>query len=174
MRTLSLNARRAREGLAPEEVEVLLIEVTHPDLEAPIRLSTDPTERISTDPLVYGTRSGWRGANPVTEPFLFALISAEVPGDMEEAPASATLVLENVDHAIAELLRSVTSRASVHLAVVLAASPEVVEAEFLDMQLIAAEGDAERIPLTISRQPIEEEGFPMHRMTRDRFPGMFR
>ncbi|MCD1621234.1 hypothetical protein K7H20_24665, partial [Salipiger manganoxidans] len=83
-------------------------------------------------------------------------------------------VLENVDHAIAELLRSVTSRASVHLAVVLATSPDVVEAEFLDMQLIAAEGDAESIPLTISRQPIEEEGFPMHRMTRDRFPGMFR
>ena len=39
---------------------------------------------------------------------------------------------------------------------------------------VAAEGDAESIPLTISRQPIEEEGFPMHRMTRDRFPGMFR
>jgi len=42
------------------------------------------------------------------------------------------------------------------------------------MASLAHEGDAESIPLTISRQPIEEEGFPMHRMTRDRFPGMFR
>ena len=50
MRRVSLNARLAREAGSTAAIEAALFEITHPDLEAPIRLSTDNTERLSDDP----------------------------------------------------------------------------------------------------------------------------
>ncbi len=165
-----MNARMAPSSA---EVEVALLVFEHADLAEPVRISTDPTERLSADPLMYGTRSDWMGADPATEPYLFVLASAEIPGDQEDAPAAATVVLENVDNDIAKVLRSVTDRATVHMAVVHSSTPDLIEAEFRDMRLISADGDAADITLTISREPIEDEGFPADRMTRDRFPGLF-
>lgn len=174
MRRVSLNARTAFDGAGTDEVEVALVAIEHGDLDAPVRLSTDPTERLTTDPLVYGTRSTWYGSDPATEPFQFFLGAAELPGDQEDVPPAAALILENVDPGLAALLRSITTPARVHLAVVLAASPDVIEAEFRDLQVIEAGGDAGEVRLTVSRAPIEEETVPMDRFTKARFPGLFR
>ena len=166
-----MNARQAMDAANSAEVEVALIQIDHPDLDAPVRLSTDPTDRLSVDPLRYGTRSSWLGA---TDPFLFVLASAEVPGDQEDAPAAANIVLENVTNDIAATLRQVSTRATVHLAVVLASSPDQVEVEFRDMSLVGADGDAGEIRLSLTRAPIEAETVPMDRFSRDRFLGLFR
>lgn len=174
MRLVSVNARRAHDDPITDEVHVALFQFEHPDLDAPVRLSTDPGERISTDPLRYGTRSRWNGADPATEPYWFVLVSAEIPGDMEDAPASATLILENVSNDIAATLRSFTTRPTVHMAVVLAASPDIVEQEYRGMVVPGAEGDAGQVVISISRDPIEQEQVPMDRMTKDRFPGLHR
>ena len=174
MRRISVNARSAHDAASTDEIEVVLIQIEHPQLAAPVRLSTDPTERISVDPLTYGTRSTWLGANPVTSPFLFILASAELPGDQEDAPASTALVLENVDVDLAVLLRSFTDRPTVHMAVVLASSPNLIEAEFRGLSITGADGNAGEITLQISRAPIEEETVPMDRFTKERFPGLFR
>ena len=72
------------------------------------------------------------------------------------------------------MLQTVTTQATVHLALVLASSPDQVEAEFRDLKLVRSEGDASEITLYLSRQPIEEEGFPAARMTKQRFPGLHR
>ncbi len=174
MRRVSLNARAALEEASSPEVEVVLLTVEHPELPAPVRLSTDPTERLSIDPLLYGTRSSWSGADPQTDPYLFILASAEFPSDLEDAPAAATLVLENVDNEIAHLLRSFTDRPVVHMAVVLASSPDLVEAEYRNLNIIGVDGNAGEVSISISRAPIEEESVPMDRFTKDRFPGLFR
>ena len=147
--------------------------IDHGSLSAPVRLSTDPTERLSAEPPIYGTRSTWMDADPETEPYLFTLVSADLPGDQEDAPASATIVLENVDNGIAAVLRSIIDRATVHMAVVLASSPDLVEMECRDLRLISADGDAGEVSLALSRAPIEDETVPMDRFTRDRFPGLF-
>ena len=63
-RRLSLNARQAQIDPVSPEIDVVLIEIAHPDLDAPLRLSTDNTEMISDEPRIYGTRSTWRGADP--------------------------------------------------------------------------------------------------------------
>ncbi|SDX90516.1 hypothetical protein SAMN05444336_112124 [Albimonas donghaensis] len=168
-----MNARQALDAASSAEVEVALFVIEHPSLASPVRLSTDPTERLSADPLIYGTRSSWFGANKVTEPYLFVLVSAELPGDQDDAPAAATLVLESVDNDIAKLLRSFTDRPVIHMAVVLASSPDLVEMECRDLRIVAAEGDAGQVSLTLTRAPIEDETVPMDRFTRDRFPGLF-
>lgn len=70
MRRVSLNARLAQDALGSDEIYVALFEINHPDLEKPIRLSTDNTERLSVEPLYYGTRSTWRG--PIRSPILIS------------------------------------------------------------------------------------------------------
>lgn len=173
MRRVSLNARRAGEDLLSDEVEIALFVIEHPSLDAPIRLSTDPTERLSVDPLIYATRSRLFGANPALDPYLFVLASAELPSDLEDAPAAGSIVLENVDNRIAELLRLFTDRPRVHLAVVLASNLDVPEVEYRDLHMMSADGDAGEVRIQMSRQPIEDETVPMHRFTKHRFPGLF-
>ena len=174
MRRVSLNARAAHDAATTAEIEVALFVIEHADLDAPLRLSTDPGERISTEPLIYGTRSTWDGADPQADPYLFVLASAELPSDLEDAPAAANIVLENVDNDIAALLRSFTDLATIHMAVVLASDPDLTEAEFRDLKLVSSSGDASELTLSISRRPIEDESVPMDRFTKDRFPGLFR
>lgn len=174
MRRASLNARLLATQTYSSEIEVVLFCFEHDALDAPIRISTDPTERLTSDPLTYGTRSTWSDADPVTEPYYYVVASAELPSDLEDAPSAASLVLENVSRDMVALLRSFTGRAKVHMAVVLASSPDVVEVEYRDLKLVSADGDAGEITLQISRAPIEEESVPMDRFTKDRFPGLYR
>ncbi|MEO0955796.1 MAG: hypothetical protein AAFY12_12440 [Pseudomonadota bacterium] len=169
-----MNQRLSQEQNSTSEIEVALFHIEHSALSEPIRLSTDNTERLSVDPLAYGTRSSFNGANPVSEPFQFVLVSADLPSDLEEAPAEAVLILENVTKGIADLLQMITTQATVDMAVVLASSPNQLEAEYRDLRLVRAEGDASEISLFLSRQPIEEESFPSVRMTKQRFPGLHR
>lgn len=169
MRRISLNARLAQDAEATDAIEVVLIEITHPDLAAPIRLSTDATERISTEPLVYGTRSAWRGA---TEPWLWVVASALLPSDLDDAPAAATIELENLDQDMVALVRSFITPADVALAVVLASSPDLVEVEYGGLRLVSADYDAGSVSLSISREEIEAEYFPSGRLSRLRFPGL--
>lgn len=174
MRTVSVNARRAHEDANTAQVLTMLITVEHADLDDPIRLSTDPTERLSTEPLRYGTRSTWLDADPVTDPYYFVLVAATLPSDQEDVPTAFSLTLSNVDNDIARLLRSFTDPATVHMALVFAAAPDVIEQEARGLSLLVADGDGDVVELSISREEIEEESVPMDRFTRDRFPGLFR
>lgn len=154
-------------------VEVVLLMITHPLLTSPIRLSTDPTTRLSYDPLSYGTRSTWRGSNPVSEPFHFIVASADLPGDQEEVPTAARIVLENLHQDIGALLRSFTDWATIDIAVVMADTPNLVELQYLGLKIIAADGDLSQIVISAGRPALEDETVPMDRMTKDRFPGLF-
>lgn len=173
MRRVSLNARLAQESPNSAEIAAVLFEITHDDLEAPIRLSTDNTERLSDDPLIYGTRSSWRGADPLTEPYLWVVASALLPSDQEDAPAAARIELDNLDSRMVEILTGfVTPPAVMRMAVVMAATPDLVEAEWSGLELLSADIDAGTIVLSVSREEIEAEYFPTGRMSRRRFPGL--
>lgn len=173
-RRLSLNARQAQIDPVSTEIDVVLIEITHPDLDAPLRLSTDNTEIISDEPRIYGTRSTWRGADSATDPYLWIVASAVLPDDAEDAPAQAQIVLENLDSRMIEVLRSYTDMATVAIAVVEAATPNLIEAEWHGMLLSTSEGTSAEITISLSRDEIELEHFPAGRMTRQKFPGLWR
>ncbi len=51
MAIIPLTVRRAMYAEHSEECEVALVTITHPDLDAPVRVSSDPTERLSVEPL---------------------------------------------------------------------------------------------------------------------------
>lgn len=173
MRRVSLNQRLAGDATSSGQIEAILLEISHPALDKPLRLSTDNTERLSVDPVIFGTRSTWRGADPATEPFLWLIASALVPSDLEDAPSAGTIVLEVLDPEIVVLLRSFVDRATLAMAVVLASSPSMIEAEWSDMPITSAEITATEITIEFSREEIEAEYYPTGRMTRSGFPGLF-
>lgn len=190
MRRVSLNARTAHDAETTDEVEVVLVEFDHADLEAPIRVSSDPTElltpaqidaltapwvsELSRDQVYYVTRSAWNGADPVTEPFFCVAAYWELPGDMEDTPAAGRLVLDFMGAALPALLRSFATQPTVSLAVVLASAPDDAEVEFAGLVLDSADWDATSVTLEISRIAIEEEAVPTDIMTKSRFPGLWR
>jgi len=161
MRRLSLNARMMQDELVSDQIYVVLIEIDHPELPRPIRLSTDNADRIQAEPPIYGTRS-----------YLWIVASALLPGDQDDTPAAATIALENLDREMVRLVRSFTAPATVAMAVVLASTPDQVEAEWTNLRIVSADTDAGEVLLSISREQIEMEYFPSGRMTRDRFPGL--
>jgi hypothetical protein len=171
MRTISLNARLAHDDIGSAEVEVVLFHITHPLLDAPVRLSTDPTARLSLEPLRYGTRSSWLTEDD--SPFLFVLAAAQLPDDKKDAPAAARLVLANLDNSIAGLLRSFTDPATVDLAVVLSSSPDLVEMEVLGLETTSSEGAGDQVTISLSRDLLTSEPWPSARTTRSRFPGLW-
>lgn len=171
MRRLSLNARLAHEDEFSGEIEVMLWCIEHPDLPQPIRLSTDNAVRISVDPEVYGTISTWKGATPA-DPYLWIIASAVLPGDSDDAPAQATLILENLDTDMVDIVRSFTDLATVSLAVVMASSPNRIEAEYSGLQIVSADISAGEVALALSRDEIELEPFPAGRLSKHRFPGL--
>uniref|UniRef100_UPI003D6BBD61 hypothetical protein n=1 Tax=Pelagimonas sp. TaxID=2073170 RepID=UPI003D6BBD61 len=168
-----ITARRDFDAAHSSDVGVVLMQFEHPEDGSVLRVSSDPTERLSVDPLLYGTRSTWLGANPVTEPFLFLTLGVEWPGDQEEAGFEARLILSNFDSQTVQTLRSFTRPAVADLAHVMASTPDLVEVEARDLMLVASDIDADRIELTLSRRVIEDEAFPSHRMTKQRVPGLF-
>lgn len=172
-RTLSLTARTFGQAAASGEVAVVLIQIEHASLDAPVRISSDPTVLLSEEPLRYGTRSTWNGSDPATEPFVFAVASFVLPGDQEDAPAAMQLVLDLFDAALVTKLRSVNTQSTLHVAVVFASAPDLVEMEWRGLRVVSADY-GERLTISATRRPIEEEAVPKDRFTKDRFPGLFR
>lgn len=170
MRTISLNARTAYNKSFTAEEEVCLLIFRHPALATPIRLSTHPTEILSENPRTYGTFSTWQTAGD--EPFFYCLVQAILPDDQGEAPPRAKVAFSNVDNRFSDLLQSLSSRPTCDMAVVLAGSPNYVEAAFYGLEVIAAEGNADQVLLSLSREPMTSSPYPSDRMTKLRFPGL--
>lgn len=172
MRRLSLNARQALDRQATDEIEVVLVIIDHPDLDQPVRLSSDNAERVSVEPLLYGTRSTWRTTDG--SPFLFVMLDAIVPDEQDGAMAQASLAVEILDSDLATILTGTTVQATCQMAVVMASSPNVIEAEFTDLLMTDADVDSGQAVLRFSAEMILDEPFPTDRMTKERFPGLHR
>lgn len=167
-RVVSLNARTEFGAGQTDAVHVVLVTITHPSLPEPARFSTDPTVRFSVDPeLIYGTRH-------LGNRYLFVLLSAVVPDDLANAPPQATLAFANVDRDMAGLLRSVTSPCSVDYTIVRASEPDEILAEFRHLRAVRGTSNAAQVSLDISREPFTSEPCPAPRMTKQRFPALFR
>lgn len=171
MPIVSLNMRRsAYEAATPETVAVLAT-ITHSALPAPVRLSTDPTERLRIDPEtgwpVYGTVSNGHE-------YLFVLMSAVLPDEQRTTPPRAQLALDNVDADMVEVVRSFSNYADIDLAIVLVSDPSTIERSYAGMQIVSASYDADRVTLDIGREPFAREPWPYQRMTRSRFPGLWK
>ncbi|WP_425072593.1 hypothetical protein [Sagittula sp. S175] len=176
-RQVSLPGRRHFDGQDTSTRVLYLMEFTHPNLDAPLRLSTDTTERLSTDPLFYGTRSGWRGADTETDHWRFVTASLEWPGSAEDVMPEVRLSLGLVHSSILDVLQSFTSGAVCNIAQVMSCRLDRPEEEHLGLELQTAEADLSNggsVDLVLTYPAIDLETFPADRMTPRNFPGLYR
>jgi len=165
-RTVSLTLRTAANAEATGEILIFLVTVTHELLETPLRFSSDPTERLSVDPLVYGTSS--RG-----DTYSFLPLGLVLPDDSDGTPPAIKLTIDNVSRDMIPLLRSVSTPATVTVELVLASDPDTVEVAWPDFDLVNASYDAGQVSIDLAVNALATEPYPAGSFTPSGFPGMF-
>jgi hypothetical protein len=164
MAVIPLSVRSAMYAEHSWECEVALVTITHADLDAPVRVSSDPTTRLSTEPLRYGTSS--RG-----EEYEHVLMSAIVPDDRKGTPPRVALVLENVGFDVVEVAQSFTDPAIATIELVLASAPDTVIQAYRGLRIVRCTFDEATATFDLSREPFVSEPFGA-RQTKNFFPGL--
>lgn len=165
-RTLSSAFTSAINGQETGEVVIALLTITHPDMSSPLYLSSDPTVRISDDPLLYATAS--RSNSYIFLPFTFTL-----PDDKSDSTPRVEIVFDNINRQMISLLRSISSPPSVLMEVVLASSPDLVEISLPSMILSDVTMSDTTISASLVTDHLINEPFPAGAFTPGYFPGLF-
>lgn len=166
MRVLSLNFRHALFDLASGEVPIFLLTISHPSLDNPIYLTTDATERLSTDPLTYGTVS--RGTT-----FLYAGIDVTIPNEQDKSPPAAKLTIANVSRDLIPLARSINTPPTVMIEAVLASAPDDVEMNWPALDMSNLTYDAATLQFDLTMDALVTEPYPSGSFSPAYFPGLF-
>lgn len=155
MRTLSTEALRSAHAENTDEVWLVLLTITHADLDEPLRFVNN-MESVTSRGRVY-----------VAFPFEIVL-----PTEDPEEIGEAQLTIDNIDRRIVTTVRDLSSPPRVTLEIVLASSPGTVEASFSGLVLRDVDYDATRVTGTLRYEDIMTEPVSVE-MTPSRFPAMF-
>jgi hypothetical protein len=166
MRVLSLNFREALFSQESGEVPIFLLTITHPEIDEPIYLTTDPTERLGTAPLIYGTVS--RGIT-----FLYAGVDVTIPDERDKSPPASKLTIANVSRDLIPLARSINSPASVLIEAVLASAPDDVEMSWPAFDMSNLVYDATTLQFDLTMDALVTEPYPAGSFSPAYFPGLF-
>lgn len=166
--SISVNFRESAYASETGRVPIMLITFDHDDMVAPIRISTDPTERIiETDELVaYGTIS--RG-----ETFVYVPVKLRLPDDTESGPGDMELELDNVDRAMTQTIREIFSPISVKVEIVMDNAKDTVDLEWPEYTLTNIQYNATTITGTMTLENLTREPFPGLSFTPSTAPGVF-
>lgn len=155
-RTLSSAARHGVFAQETGEVYLVILEIDHTDLSVPIRVVNNTEDVVSN------------GDTYLAFPFNVAL-----PPDTDQGVVSVTLTIDNVDRQIVDALRDVTSPPIVSISVLLASSPNTIEAGPYNMTVGDADYDALSVNFQLTFEDILNEPFPALRFNPPQYPGLF-
>ncbi len=136
-RSLSTNLLDAITAQETGEVWLPLVKMSHDGWDDDIRYVPNH-EAVTHDGEDY-------------EPHGFQIV---LPDDDAETIPVVRWVADAVDREVALKFRSATDAITVTVRWVLASQPEVVEIEYLDLQITAVEGDAHTVSGTVTVEPI--------------------
>ena len=138
------------------EVYIILLTLDHPELDGPIRLTSDAVDTVS------------RG-----ETFAAVPIDITLPDDTEDRPPTARLTVSAVDRTVVQAVRSINTSPSVTIEVVLASDPDRVEVRWPDLELRNVSYDAVVVSGEVTLQNFAQRAFPARRFDPATFPGLF-
>lgn len=147
--TASINAQET------DEVWLTLLTIDSPELEQPLRFVNNNASVTS------------RGNLYLAFPF-----EVEFPGQDEQNPGEARLVIDNIDRQIVNFVRSISAPPQVTMEVVLGSSLDTVEASFSNMTLRNVSYNASSVTGILKFEDIVIEPVTFA-MTPERFPAMF-
>lgn len=150
---------------------VFLLEITHPSLSTPIRVSSDTTEFIqlheeSKEP-IYGTRHD--GEVYYALPFRITLPDQPQGSD----PIKANVTVDNVDREYVAAIRNMDSAATFRVKTVFASSPNAVQQTFPDLRITSATYSATTIDAELGPDDYRAEPVPSLNVYPSGFPGLF-
>ena len=155
-RLLSSPAQQALFAQETSDTFVVLLTIGHSSLPEPIRVTSDAVITVSN------------GVSFVPFPFDLAL-----PNDLDSRSYRAKLVIDNVDRSIVQAVRSLTTPPTVLIQIVRAATPDVIEAQFVDFTLTNVTYDAWRVEGDLTVEDFTAEPFPGAIFSPGLFPGLF-
>ena len=166
MRSVSDTFREAMFSQETGELPVLLLTITHPDLETVWRLSSDNKDLLDAENQLRGTVS--RDQN-----FYFFPMDVSLPEEGDDASNVIQITLDNVTREVTPLLQSTVTPAQITIEVVLASAPDDVEIEFPDFELASADVDAGSAVLSLTVDTMASEPFPSGNFTPAAFGGLW-
>ena len=155
-RTLSTAALNAAMAQETGEAYLVLLTVSHADLAAPIRASSDGVDTIS------------RGETFTAFPFDITL-----PEDSETGPPRAQITIDNVSREIVTAVRLISSPADILIEIVLGSAPDTVEVSFEGFEVRNVGWTALTVTADLTVESWIGEPYPHQRFTPAGFPGLF-
>lgn len=150
---------------------VFLLEITHPSLSTPIRVSSDMTEFIQlhneTKEPIYGTRHS--GVVYYAHPFKFTIPDQPEGND----PIKAQVSIDNIDREYVAAIRNMESAAVFRAKTVFASSPNEVQLEFPVLRITSATYTASTIDADLGPDDYRVEPVPAANFYPSGFPGLF-
>lgn len=153
-RVLSLNFRKGLFAQNSDVVVAFLLTITHPAIVTPIRFSTDATQRITTDPLRYGTISR-------TNTYYFVGVDILMPQEAERQAPTSKMMISNVDRSMIPTARSIAAPPpKVQIEAVLTSAPDTVEYTVPQMDMVNLTYDAATLTFDLAIDAFATEPFP--------------
>jgi hypothetical protein len=166
MRTLSDVFRKAMFDQETDEIPVLLLTITHPDLAETIRISSDNADLLDYEQQLRGTISRVQEYN-------FLPMSASLPEEGDDASNTIQITVDNVSQKLTVPLKSTVTPATVTAEIVLASAPDDVEVTFPDFELTSADVNAGSVKLSLSVDVMASEPYPADNFTPSAFGGLW-
>ena len=140
------------------EVFLMCLTLSHPDLATPIRV-------------VHNNENITRTAGVHYASFFEMNLPEEVAGSIPQV----TLAIENVDRSITDSIRLLSGRVAVTMDVVLASSPNVVEAGPFNFSLLSASFNVQSVQGRLGfEDDVLNQGFPADTFTPVNSSGLFK
>ena len=158
MRNVSNIARQALFAQETDKVFLVLLTIDHSDLSEPIRVVNN-TVNIEVPP---------DGPLYIGYPFLI-----HMPRDSGDEVSKVRLRIDNVHRDIVYAVRSIDSPPDVEMSIVLAETPNIVEAGPFSFTLKDAKYDALVVEGELSYEDILNEAWPADQFTPSSHPGLF-
>lgn len=157
-RTVSAPALRALFAQETGEVFLMCLTLTHSSFAQPIRV-------------VYNNIAVTRSAG-VFQPALFDI---NMPEESQDRIPQIQLTIENIDRAMSDAIRTITGRVNLMMEIVLASSPNTVEAGPFNFQLLSCNYDADKLSGTLGLDDdVLNTTFPSLMYTPNNSPGLFK
>lgn len=169
---LSPNAIRAMFSLESDEQLITLLTIAKPsDPTNPLRIADSFTGRLANlttdEEVIYGVTSN-------NKDYIFLPLSISLPSEEETGLGKCNVSINYVTKEAIELIRQgLTEPVTVTIDLVLASSPNYVEATFPGFYIVSADYSAENITLNLDTIDYTREPFPCYNFTPNYFPGLF-
>lgn len=167
-RVISMTAMASMFAEESGDYPIILLTIDHDDMDDPILISSDPTERVLEDDeqILYGTVS--RG-----DTYYFAPFSITLPTMTSDGPPTAQITIDNVNRSLIPTIRELLTSPTISMELVWSFDTDTVDIDYAAFTLSEIDYDDLTITATLNVPHFEDEPYPYGTFTPGQFPGVF-